>query len=94
MKPLPRAFGALALPLLWLCVLGSAAAVIYTKHRQRELFVELEHLNAGRDAFDAEWGRLQLEQSYWSNYGSVESIADARLHMHIPASREVELPPP
>ncbi len=93
MKGLPRALGALALPLLWVAVLGSAAAVIYTKHRQRELFIELEHLNAGRDAFDAEWGRLQLEQSYWSNYGTVANIADAHLHMHIPTSREVVLQP-
>jgi len=94
MKPLPRIATALALPLLWLAVLASAAGVIYTKHRQRELFIELEHLNAGRDAFDAEWGRLQLEQSYWSNYGTVEGYAFAHLHMRIPASREVELPPP
>ena len=90
----PRLLAALALPVLWLAVLGSAAAVIYSKHRQRELFVELEHLNAGRDAFEAEWGRLQLEQSFWSNYGYVENVADSRLHMHMPASREVELPPP
>jgi cell division protein FtsL len=92
--PLPRLLTALALPLLWLAVLGSAAAVIYSKHRQRELFVELEHLNAGRDAFEAEWGRLQLEQSFWSNYGYVESVANSYLHMHMPVSREVELPPP
>jgi cell division protein FtsL len=79
-----------ALPLLWLAVLGSAAATIWCKHRSRELFVELEQLNAGRDELDAEWGRLQLEQSAWSTYAYVERIADAKLRMRIPASREIE----
>ena len=82
------------LPLLWCAVLASAAGTIWCKHRSRELFVELEQLNAGRDELDAEWGRLQLEQSAWSTYGYVENVADARLHMHIPVSKEVELPPP
>ncbi|MFO1400242.1 MAG: cell division protein FtsL [Steroidobacteraceae bacterium] len=78
------------LPLLWLAVLGSAAGTIWCKHRARELFVELERLNAGRDELDAEWGRLQLEQSAWSTYAYVERIADAKLRMRIPASREIE----
>jgi cell division protein FtsL len=79
-----------SLPLLWFLVLGSAAATIWCKHRARELFVELEQLHAGRDELDAEWGRLQLEQSAWSAYAYVERIADAKLHMRIPASREIE----
>jgi cell division protein FtsL len=79
-----------SLPLLWLVVLGSATATIWCKHRARELFVELEQLNAGRDELDAEWGRLQLEQSAWSTYAYVERIADAKLRMRIPASREIE----
>ena len=79
-----------ALPVLWLLVLGSAVGPIWCKHRARELFVELEQLNAGRDELEAEWGRLQLEQSAWSTYAYVERIADAKLHMRIPASREIE----
>ncbi|MCC7460823.1 MAG: cell division protein FtsL [Gammaproteobacteria bacterium] len=71
-------------------VLASATATIWCKHRSRELFVELEKLNAGRDELEAEWGRLQLEQSAWSTYAYVERIADAKLHMRIPASREIE----
>jgi len=79
-----------SLPVLWFAVLGSAAADIWCKHRARELFVELEQLNAGRDELDAEWGRLQLEQSAWSTYAYVERVADTKLHMRIPASREIE----
>ena len=94
MKSLPRAALWLAVPVLWLAVLGSAAAAIYCKHRARELFVELEQLNRGRDELEAEWGRLQLEQSAWSTYAYVERVADARLHMSIPASGTIEIAPP
>ena len=93
MKRLPRAALWLAVPVLWLAVLGSAAAAIYTKHRARELFVELEQLNRGRDELEAEWGRLQLEQSAWSTYAYVERVADTRLHMTIPGSSAIETAP-
>ena len=39
----------LAIPLLWAAALASAAGAIYSKHRARELFVELERLNVKRD---------------------------------------------
>jgi cell division protein FtsL len=77
--------------LLWGAVLASAAGAVYSKYRARELFVELEHLNAGRDELDAEWGRLQLEQSAWSTYAFVERVASERLHMTIPDSRDIEI---
>ena len=41
---------AVAVPLLWVAALGSAAGAIWCKHRARELFVQLEALNARRDA--------------------------------------------
>jgi len=93
-KPLPRAVLWIGVPVLWLAVLGSAAAAIYSKHRARELFVELEQLNRGRDELEAEWGRLQLEQSAWSTYAYVERIADARLHMSTPVASTIEIAPP
>jgi len=91
---LARSLAALAVALLWWAVLGSAAGAIYSKYRARELFVELEHLNSGRDELDAEWGRLQLEQSAWSTYGFVERVASERLHMSIPDARDIEILPP
>jgi cell division protein FtsL len=91
LKAMPRAVLWIAVPLLWVSVLGSAAAAIYCKHRARQLFVEIEKLNRGRDELEAEWGRLQLEQSSWSTYSYVESIADAKLHMSIPASAAIEI---
>jgi cell division protein FtsL len=84
----------LVLPLLWCAVLASSAGAVYTKYRARELFVELERLNSARDELDAEWGRLQLEQSAWSAYGFVEHVASERLHMSIPDSRDIEIVAP
>ena len=88
---MPRTLMVLLVALLWGAVLASAAGAIYSKYRARELFVELEHLNAGRDELDAEWGRLQLEQSAWSTYAFVERVASERLHMTIPDSRDIEI---
>ncbi|HKE44346.1 MAG TPA: cell division protein FtsL [Steroidobacteraceae bacterium] len=83
-----------ALPLLWLATLGSAAAVVYTKHRSRDLFVELERLNTERDRLEMEWGQLQLEQSAWSTHAFVERVANARLKMSIPAPASVHIVKP
>jgi cell division protein FtsL len=84
----------LAVPALWIAVLGSAAAAIYCTHRARELFVELEGLNARRDNLEIEWGQLQLEQSAWSTHAFVERVASARLHMAMPAPQAIEIVTP
>jgi cell division protein FtsL len=81
-------------PLLWLATLASAAATIYCTHRSRELFVQLEQLDARRDNLDIEWGQLQLEQSAWSSHAFVENVARAKLHMSTPAPRDIRLVPP
>lgn len=94
MTPLPRAVLWVGMPLLWLSVLASATGAIYCKHRARELFIELEHLNNGRDELEAEWGRLQIEQSFWSTYAYVENVASTKLQMRIPTSKDVEIPTP
>ncbi|MBV8741384.1 MAG: cell division protein FtsL [Sinobacteraceae bacterium] len=83
-----------AVPLLWFAVLGSAAGAIYCKHRSRELFVQLERLNARRDNLDIQWGQLQLEQSAWSTHAFVERVASAKLHMAMPPPKEIEIVTP
>jgi cell division protein FtsL len=86
-----RAVLIVALPLLWLATLGSAAGAIWCKHRSRELFVQLEALNSRRDDLEIEWGQLQLEQSAWSTHAFVERVASTRLHMAMPPPREIEI---
>ena len=85
---------ALAVPLLWVAVLGSAAGAIWCRHRARELFVELEQLEARRDDLQIEWGQLQLEQSAWSTHAFVERVASTRLRMATPPPKEIEIVAP
>ena len=80
-----------AVPLLWVAVLGSAAGAIWCKHRSRELFVELESLNTRRDNLEIEWGQLQLEQSAWSTHAFVERVASTKLRMAMPPAKEIEI---
>jgi len=79
------------LPMLWLAVLGSSVQVIYARHKARTLFVHLEKLNAERDSLEMEWGRLQLEQSYWSSHAFVERVANSKLQMNLPQTRDVRI---
>jgi len=79
---------------LWAAVLGSAAGVVYLKHQERALFVELERLSGERDRLNIEWGRLQLEQSAWSSYGFVEQVASRQLKMTLPSATEVKIVQP
>jgi cell division protein FtsL len=81
----------IAVPLLWAATLGSAAGAIWCKHRARQLFVQLEALNARRDNLEIEWGQLQLEQSAWSTHAFVERVATARLRMAMPPPKEIEI---
>ena len=84
----------LTFTLLWCALLASGAGAIYSKYRERALFVRLERLNQVRDSVDAEWGRLQLEQSAWSSYAFVERVASERLHMLAPDPRDIAIVKP
>lgn len=67
-----------------LAVAVTAVSVVYSKHRSRRLFVQLEELQRDRDQLDVEWGRLQLEQGTWATHGRIEKVARARLEMVMP----------
>lgn len=81
----------IAVVALWVAALGSAAGAIYSKHRARELFVQLERLNNQRDNLEVEWGQLQLEQSAWSTHAFVERVASTKLKMGTPPPKDIEL---
>jgi cell division protein FtsL len=80
-----------AIGALWAAVLASAAGVVYAKHQARTLFVELERLSADRDRLNIEWGRLQIEQSFWSSPGVVEQAASRKLTMTQPSPNDVKI---
>lgn len=77
--------------MLWLLLLGSGIAVVWSKHQARSLFVQLQGLHSERDALDIEWGQLKLEQSAWATHGRVEQTARVGLKMVIPRPDEVRM---
>ena len=79
----------LLLPLLLLATISTAIAASYAKHQSRKLFIELQALEAARDAMNVEWGQLQLEQSTHTTHGKVENAARQRLGMQIPGLQQV-----
>ena len=76
-------------PVLWLGALGSAAGDVWCRHRTRGMFMQLQQLTQQRDSLDIEWGQLQLEQSAWSSHALVESVAGKKLHMSMPAPKDI-----
>lgn len=69
--------------------LVSALAVVRARHGNRTEFVELQQLEARRDALEVEWGQLQLEQSAWATHGRIEQVARAELGMRIARGDDV-----
>ena len=76
---------------LLVAVLVTATGLVYTKHLNRKMFVQLNELQFERDKFITEFGQLQLEQSTWSTHGRVEKIAHEQLGMRIPGFNSVEI---
>jgi len=70
-------------------VVLSATAVVYSTHRTRALFAELQSLNKARDRLNVEWERLQLEQGAWTTQGRIERLARERLDMRQPSPANV-----
>lgn len=79
---------------LWCAVLVSAAGTVYTRHRSRELFVQLDRLHRERDQLDMTWGQLQTEQSTFTAHAWVEAVAVGRLRMTAPDPARIELVTP
>jgi len=65
-------------------VIGSALGVVYTRHESRQQAVALGLLEDQRDAYIAEWSRLQLEQAWLADASHVESKAREQLRMQAP----------
>jgi len=77
------------LAILSLAVVLSALGVVYSKHQTRQLFVDVQRLEAERDRMNVDWGRLQIEQSMKATQANIESIARSKLAMNIPPQDSV-----
>jgi cell division protein FtsL len=76
--------------LLIAVAVASALGVVYTKYRSRILFAEVQRLEQSLDAYEEEWGQLQLEQNTWAEHSRIERMARTRLGMVLP-SREATI---
>lgn len=75
--------------LLLLIVVASALGVVYTKYRSRMLFAEIQRLEQELDAYEVEWGQLQLEQNTWAEHSRIERLARSRLAMVLPQRQSI-----
>lgn len=67
----------------------SALCVVYCKHVNRQLFMELQRQESIREREVVRWGQLLLEQSTLTAHGRIEQIAHERLQMELPAQSNV-----
>ena len=86
-----RLRGVLLLPVLVLLVLVSAIAVVWARHENRVLFVQLSRLQAQRDALNVEFGRLELEKATWAEPSRIETIARKKMGMVTPSAADTRL---
>jgi len=79
----------LLIMILLIITFVSAISVVYVKHYNRKLFVEVQQLEKQRDDMEIEWGKLQLEQNTWATHGRIERIAKEKLQMITPDAGDV-----
>ena len=72
-------------------IIATSLAVVYSRHQDRKLFIELQALGYEKDAMDVEYGQLQLEQSTLTTHGKVEHAARTRLGMISPAPQQMQI---
>lgn len=86
-KRLPT--GSFIMLLMFIGVLLSAISVAYSAYWNRQLLNTLyTELNV-RDKAQAEYGRLILEQSTWTAYSRIETLATEQLKMRVPDPAEI-----
>ncbi|MBQ15381.1 MAG: cell division protein FtsL [Gammaproteobacteria bacterium] len=76
--------GAAALVLLLAVALASGLSVVYTTHKNRFAFNELQQLKDQANQLQVEWGQLLIEQSTFGLEGRIEQKAIEALQMHVP----------
>lgn len=79
----------LVIILLWVSVLASGLAVVYSTHLSRQLFARLDLLKRESNDLHVEWGQYLLEQSTWSAFDRIESVAANQLQMHVPGQQQI-----
>lgn len=75
--------------ILGILLFFTALAIVYFKHNNRQLLIELHAEQTKRDALNSEWSQLLLEESTLIAHSRVERIATEELHMRTPSDKEI-----
>jgi cell division protein FtsL len=67
----------------------SALAIVETRQRHRQLFVQSTRLQKARAELNIEFGRLQLEQATWAESNRIDQVARDRLGMKFPEGNDI-----
>lgn len=86
-----KAPGTMLRALLAALVIISAFAVVYVKDMQRRLFMIYQQRDTVYEQQLTEWGQLVLEVSTLSRQDRIAKLAEGKLHMQMPAVRDVHL---
>lgn len=78
---------AVALAALCCC---SAIAIVYTTHLSRSVWADISSSRSLIDELNVEWGRLQIEESTFSDHGRIERAAVERLGMSHPSLEDTQ----
>lgn len=81
----------LATLLLWVALLATAMAVIYSTHLSRHLYSDWQQLQQQRYGLEEQWGRLLLEQSTWAAPDRVHRMALEQMNMKSPTVGELRM---
>lgn len=75
--------------MLLILVIACALGVVTSRHKARNLYVELQKEKDRTQKMDVEWGQLQLEQSTLATPARVEKLASRQLKMKIPRPSQI-----
>ncbi|MBX2837019.1 MAG: cell division protein FtsL [Gammaproteobacteria bacterium] len=64
---------------------GSAIAVVYMKHLNRQMHSDISQSQKQMDELAVQWSQLQIEEGTFSEHGRVEETARERLGMVLPS---------
>jgi cell division protein FtsL len=86
-----KVLGAAIMLALLIAVVASALGVVWTRHENRVLFVNLTALQNQRDDLNIEYGRLELEQATHAEPRRIDEEARQKLGMLEPRPQDIRL---
>ncbi len=82
-------FRYLSVSILFVVLLISALAVIYSKYYSRLIFIEIQQQENALDEYEVEWGQMQLELTMLAEQNRVERVALEQLKLIMPLREKI-----